>query len=92
MNDITYNLRYNVFQADQSVPEMVEEYETCERYNKAQAAAGKVAVYREKGELCLSYKGRVQTFRGSSVDGCDASDEFVQHLAREWKKNVDETQ
>jgi hypothetical protein len=51
--------------------------------NRSREDAGEVAVWWEGGRLHLRYRGIERAFRGAAVEGCDASDEFVQRLADE---------
>jgi len=45
--------------------------------------AGGVIVFWANGWLHLKSSTRQLTYRGSSVEGCDAEDSFVRHLAQE---------
>src|ERR1019366_1464225 len=57
--------------------------------NCANETLGLVGVYHAAGWLVLSYKGRTERHRGGAVQGCDYTDEFVQHLASKFKAEVD---
>jgi len=86
---LTYHYRENTNWPQQTETQMDAEQAACDRCNRAQKEAGKVAVYWQGGWLHLSYKGRVETYRGSAVEGCHADDEFVQQLAQELKDKVE---
>jgi hypothetical protein len=59
------------------------------RERKALYNQGLVGVTRRGDVLVLTYHDETAEYRGSSVDGCGADDEFVQSLARDFKTRVD---
>ena len=54
-----------------------------EQKQAAREQDGEVAAWWADGYLHLRYYGTERTYRGSSVEGCDADDKFVRHLATE---------
>ena len=60
-----------------------------EQTQDAREKHGEVAAWWADGRLHLRYYGTTRSYRGSSVEGCDASDEFVQHLAAKLVEEED---
>lgn len=46
---------------------------------------GKVDTWWQDGCLRMRFRDRETYFRGSSIEGCDYTDEFVRHLARQFR-------
>lgn len=63
--------------------EITDQWDFVRLENQAVLDRGGVLVSWEDGWLVLQSKNERARYRGSSVEGCDATDSFVQHLASE---------